>query len=447
MHIRALLTAAALPLALAAPAAANAASVSPNRVLVRYESASTHHERVAALRSTGTGSAGSLPGGTRLLRIKDGDSVARTVTELRAQPGVDYAVPDYRIHAAAAPPFVPNDPGRGHAGDWRLLQWNFAGPFGVNAPQAWGLARQAGVPGAREVTVAVIDSGVAYRKKGRSRRAPDLTPGAFVAPYDFIDGDKYPLDEENHGTHVTGTIAQRTNNHLGVTGLSYGVRIMPLRVLDSQGDGDGSTFARAIRYAVAHHAQVINMSVEFDLALRAADIPEVISAIHYAHDHGLVMVGASGNDGQQQVSYPARDADVISVGASTVNGCQASYSNGGPGLDVVAPGGGSDAALSGDPWDDTRCVGDRSGRPIYQQTFLHHDTRHFQLVGFEGTSEATPHVTAVAALIIASKVIGAHPTPEAVAQRIESTARDAGAPGYDTNYGFGLVDAAAAIAP
>src|SRR5437867_1143526 len=157
MRIRLLVPAAALSLALAAPAAAGASDVARRRVVVRYDRSATHADRLAVEDATGTGSAVPLPGGTKELRIEDGDSVSETLHELRAQPDVDYAVPDYRLHAAAAG-YFPNDPGRGGAGNWRKLQWNFAGPFGIRAPQAWATMRSLGVAGGRGVKVAVIDS-------------------------------------------------------------------------------------------------------------------------------------------------------------------------------------------------------------------------------------------------------------------------------------------------
>src|SRR3712207_3712642 len=128
-------------------------------------------------------------------------------------------------------------------------------------------------------------------------------------------------DEESHGTHVTGTIAQKTNNARGVTGLAYGVKIMPLRVLDRDGNGHGSDIARGIRHATKRGADVINMSVEFDTSQRARDIPDVIRAINYAARKGVVMVAASGNEGISKVAYPARASHVISVGATTARGC------------------------------------------------------------------------------------------------------------------------------
>jgi serine protease len=245
---------------------------------------------------------------------------------------------------------------------------------------------------------------------------------------------------------VTGTIAQQTNNARGVTGLAYNVKIMPLRVLDSEGNGDGADIARAIRYAVKHKANVINMSVEFDTSLRAGDIPDVISALHYAAKKNVVLVAASGNEGIGKVAYPARDSQVISVGATTFNGCLADYSNAGRGLDIVAPGGGQDADFHSNAMDKANCNPSSADRQIVQQT-LWHDVRHFKLVGFEGTSFATPHVSAAAALLIATKRLGAHPTPAAVKARLKATARDLGAVGNDPHYGAGLLDVGAALAP
>jgi serine protease len=343
---------------------------------------------------------------------------------------------------------VPNDPGRGSdLGGWAQVQWNFVGDWGVNATQAWDLARAAGAPGGRGAVVAVIDSGVAYENRRPFKRAPDLYASRFTrAKYDWVDHDRHPDDEESHGTHVTGTIAQKTNNALGVTGLAYGVKIMPLRVLDSQGNGDGANIARAIRYAVKHKANVINMSVEFDTSLTAGDIPEVISALHYARRKNVTLVAASGNEGISKVAYPARDPDVISVGATTFDGCLADYSNAGRGLDLVAPGGGQDSTFSGNPRDKANCDPSGADHHIVQET-LWGDVSHFHLVGFEGTSFATPHVTAAAALLIATKRLGAHPTPAQIKDRLRATARDLGPDGPDSHYGAGLLDIGAALAP
>lgn len=447
MRLRLILPAAALALTLCAPAAP-AAPYASERVIVRYDDGTTRDERADVQRETGTGFDGTLPGGARTLAIEDGESVAETVAELEEEPGVASAAPDYRLSKAQVPAgFVPNDPGRGGGNDWRELQWNFAGEFGVNAPVAWAYTRQMGVPGGKGAVVAVIDSGVAYKNAGRFRRAPDLYKKRWVKPYDFIDDDRSPLDEDGHGTHVTGTIAQATNNKLGLTGLAYGVSIMPLRVLDENGDGDGSDLVRALRYAANNGADVINMSVEFTSDLRAADIPEVVSAMRYANSRGAVLIGVSGNGSEGRVSYPGRYSRAIAVGGTTVGGCLADYSNEGSGLDIVAPGGGQDAAADDSDWDRDHCDSSRRSRLIYQQTLWGSPSR-FELVGFEGTSEAAPHVAAVAALVVATmRATGGRPTPAAVQDRLQRTARDLGAPGYDKRYGHGLLDAAAAVAP
>jgi serine protease len=220
---------------------------------------------------------------------------------------------------------------------------------------------------------------------------------------------------------------------------------MPVRVLDSRGEGDAAAIASGIRFAARRGAQVINLSLEFSSSVTAGQIPEIIDAIRYARDKGAVLVGASGNEADTAVAYPARSTPVISVGALTEHGCLADYSNDGPGLNIVAPGGGADARI---PEDPEHCrPADESGRDIYQLTF-EGSVRRFGLPsGYEGTSMAAPHVSATAALVIASGVLGAHPSPIEVERRIEATARDLGPPGYDTRYGFGALDAAAATAP
>jgi serine protease len=246
---------------------------------------------------------------------------------------------------------------------------------------------------------------------------------------------------------VTGTIAQATNNRIGVTGLAYGVKIMPLRVLDEEGNGDGSDLVRALRYAARNGADVINMSVEYTSDLKKADIPDVISAMRYAYNKGAVLVGVAGNASDGQLSYPARYGLAIAVGATTVGGCLADYSNEGSGIDLVAPGGGQDADSAGSDWDDAHCDPTRRSRLIYQQT-LWGGVSRFALVGFEGTSSASPHVAAAAGLVVATmRARGGKPTPATVQERLQASARDIGAAGYDRRYGYGLLDAAAAVAP
>jgi serine protease len=339
--------------------------------------------------------------------------------------------------------FIPNDPAGEAAGGWASLQWNFAGPNGVNAPRAWANLIRAHAPGGAGVTVAVLDTGVAYTNLPPYGVSPDLAGAHFVPGWDFVGDDPYPLDENGHGTHVASTIAEQTNNGYGLAGLAYGAKIMPIRVLDANGDGDAPRIARGVIYAVDHGAKVINLSLSFDSSVTAEEIPELLRAFKYARSHGALVVVAAGNDGAGTVSYPARSPDVLAVGATTEYGCAASYSDYGSDLDLVAPGGGVDAGIA----DDEYCVAGRTGRPIYQITLDGGPNRFDISNGYVGTSMATPHVSATAALVVASGVLGHRPTPAAITTRLEQTARDLGTSGRDSRYGWGLLDASAATAP
>ena len=274
--------------------------------------------------------------------------------------------------------------------------------------------------------------------------------------YDFVAHDWFPNDENGHGTHVAGTIAERTHNDRGVTGLAYGARIMPVRVLDKYGAGESGDITRGIRFAVKHGADVINLSFEFDDGIRqfgAGEIPDVLAALRFARRKGVLVVAAAGNFGRGGISYPARYHTVMAVGATTEHACRADYSNIGPGLDIVAPGGGADAP------DDRTCPnGVPRGRDIFQMTYpwAARDRaprsasayRRFGLPSkFRGTSMASPHVAATAALVIASGVIGRRPAPYEIRRRLEATAIDGGPPGRDERYGAGRLDAAAATDP
>jgi len=437
------LAAALTVLALSAGAAAAASNggapaYAPGEVVVGYEHGADTAAQAATARAVGA-RAGMAPSTrTRVLHVPAG-KVRATVAKLRRLPGVAYAAPNPIARASQVA--LPDDVGiRGFPGGLEGVQWNFFGPNGVGALEAWGNVAAAGAPGGRGVRIAVLDTGVAYRDLGRFKKSPDFANTKFVAPYDFVDGRREVADRNGHGTHVAGTIAESTNNRVGVTGLAWGATIIPVRVLDSNGYGDAATIAKGIRYAARHGAKVINMSLEFSTSVRASEIPDIIAAIRYANQKGAVVVGSTGNEGEARVAYPARTGIVISVGATTDNACLASYSNDGVGLDIVAPGGGDDAQLSQDP----ACVVGHRGRDIYQMTYTTSVAKFGLPSGYHGTSMAAPHVSATAALVIASKVLGPRPTPAQVECRIKATARRLGIPGPNRIYGWGLVDAAAA---
>jgi serine protease len=461
MPPRSLLILIALAAGLALPTAASAAASARPRathvageVVVRYRDGVDGRARAAVQRAAGVGRARAFAPHTRVLRIRDGRSVAATVRELRAQPEVATAAPNKIARIAG---YIPRDPGEsGQPGGWQLLQWNFLPGAGVNAPDAWEHLIADHHPGGRGAVVAVLDTGVAYDNRKRFRRSPDFARGDFVRGWDFVGNDRFPNDENGHGTHVASTIGERTGNAIGVTGLAYGARIMPVRVLDRFGAGDSVDITAGIRYAVRHGADVINLSFEFDDGARqvtGGEIPDILAALRYARRHNVVVVAAAGNQSRSTVAYPARYESVIGVGAVTEHGCHAAYSNTGTGLDVVAPGGGRD-----DPDDPTCPKGVPQGRGIFQMTYPWAAAdnaplgaasyRHFGLPRrFIGTSMSAPHVSATAALVIASGILGRHPKSRAVEARLKAAAVDAGVPGFDPYYGAGRLDAAAATDP
>jgi serine protease len=396
-------------------------------------------------------------GGERVLQLPQGVDLSTAEQALAANPAVAYAVPNYIAHASA----IPNDPGpAGTPGGWQRTQWNFlpcgslcggtAAQYqakgGLNAPEAWDILKQRGAAYGRGARVAVLDTGIAYmNKKPKFRRSPDFSRGQFLPGYDFVDKDRMPVDEDGHGTHVTGTIAERDGNNVALTGLAPKAKIIPVRVLDSEGFGTARDIARGIRFAATHKAQVINMSFEFSLGVNScAKIKGICSAIKFAFKRGALVVAAAGNENGEPVAYPAGAPHVIGVGRTTKDACLASDSRTGAGLDVVAPGGGFPLL--------TTCGSDDSvftrGVPIFQLTFAGPSFTSFGYPGgYEGTSMAAAHVSGVAAMVIASHVVGSSPT--AVECQLEGTARrtdtQLGQP-YDPRlFGAGLIDAAAAV--
>jgi serine protease len=396
----------------------------------------------------------------RAVALAPGVGVRQAARSLRRDPRVLFAVPNYLATASATPgpPFDPNDSGAlegtpeasSAAGGWAYKQWNFlapegaagagmpSSPGGIDAAGAWRYLIEDGRPGAAGIVVAVLDSGIAYRSQGsRFRRSPDFGPKQFVPGYDFVDGDRLPLDESGHGTHVAGTIGERTDNGVGLTGLAYRAKLMPVRVLDGEGFGNALAIARGIRFAVAHGAQVINMSFNFDCGKR---VPTVDEALREAYEQGVVTVASVGNLGSEScVSAPATGPRVIGVGGTTEGGCLGEYSLAGSGVDLVAPGGGVPA--SGCP--------SVAARPIYQVTLFPGSTKTFAIpANYVGTSMAAAHVSGVAAMVLAGHKINPVLSPEAqvrtLTKRLRTSARDLGLP--RVQQGAGLLDAYRAIA-
>lgn len=315
---------------------------------------------------------------------------------------------DDRGRAADSEGFIPNDPYYRH--QWHLEQ--------IQMPHAWRRARGEGI------TVAVIDTGVAYRDGDGFRRAPDLAQTRIVEGYDFVRNDPRADDEHGHGTHVAGTVAQSTHNGVGVAGVAPRAAIMPIKVLDRNGSGGWGAIAAGIRFAADHGAKVINMSLGGGFPSRV-----VQNAIDHAHRAGVVVVAAAGNASRSRVEYPARHNHVISVGAVRFDRTLSFYSNYGEGLDLVAPGGDMRVDQNGDGLPDG----------VVQNTLVGRERAAFDYVAYQGTSMAAPHVAGVAALVVEQGVTD----PDAVERILLESAdslRD------QKRYGAGLLQAAAALA-
>lgn len=395
------------------------------------------------------------------LRLRPGVGVLQAAAALRRKPGIAYAAPNYVATAAKTQPLpesgIANDLGPlssppGPPGGWVSLQWNFlpwegpgtallpVSPGGIDAVGAWQHLIAAERRGARGITVAVLDTGVAYRNMGgRFRRSPDFAAGQFAKGYDFVDRDRLPLDENGHGTHVAGTIAEKTNNGIALVGLAYRAKLMPVRVLDRHGSGQADDIARGVHFAVAHGADVINMSFNFGCG---KDVPGIDRELRRAYLAGVVTVASIGNLGSEAcVSPPATGPRTIGVGGTTEGGCLGSYSLlPGKGVDMLAPGGGS--PVSGCP--------SVSNRSIYQVTLKGGNPLRFGEPGsYIGTSMAAAHVSGVAAMVLASGVLPEDVSPRGklnrLIQRLRQTARDLGLP--HQQQGAGLIDAGAATEP
>lgn len=305
------------------------------------------------------------------------------------------------------------------------FQWNFKQ---VNAEKAWATST------GRDVVVAVIDTGVTYKDQASRgiKAGKDLKGTKFVQGYDFVDKSDFVFDGHGHGTHVAGTIAQSTNNGYGVAGLAYDAKIMPLRVLNSQGFGQVADIADSIRFAADNGAHVINMSL-------GGPLPSLVMkrAIDYAHKKGVTIVAAAGNSGKRSPSYPAAYNHVIAVAATQVDQRTTFYSQWGSYVDIAAPGGNTRVDQNGD------------GRPdgILQETLKAGSLGEHDFSLYMGTSMASPHVAAVAALVISQGI--SH--PDKVAQILQKSTNDSMKKHYKDpaefaeRYGTGLVQADKAV--
>ena len=303
------------------------------------------------------------------------------------------------------------------------FQWHLPA---MQAPAAWRVSRGAGV------TVAVLDTGVAYEDRGPYRRAPELPAARLVAGRDLVGGDPHPDDvppsgeRRSHGTLMATIIAATAGNGVGGAGVAPEASIMPVRVLRPDRSGAARTIAAGLRFAADHGAQVANLSIA-----GPAPSPVLRDAVRYATAKGVTIVAAAGNDGRPAVSWPAAYPQVIAVGAVGKDRVRAGYSNFGSALDLVAPAGAGEDIETG--------FGPPDG--VLGQT-LRGGPASFCFCLAASTSAAAAEVSGVAALLIAS---GRATTPAAVRAALRRGARDLGPPGSDREYGAGLVQAKAAL--
>ena len=319
--------------------------------------------------------------------VPDGLSPMDVVQWLQASGAVAYAELDYERHASAV-----NDP-------FRKNQWNLDK---IGADKAWTMSTGLGV------VVAVIDTGVGT--------SPTDGITHLNAGWDFVNDDGSAADDNGHGTHVASTIGEKTNNGVGAAGLAYNATLLPVKVLNQDGSGLTSNVILGVEYAVAHGAKVINLSLGSSSSSQAE-----AAAMQAASAAGVFIAAAAGNDAAATVNYPAANPGVVSVGATGYRNTLAPYSNKGTGLDLVAPGGDNSVDANGDGYNDG----------ILAETKLSGSWSYYF---YEGTSMASPHVAAAAAMLMAK---GA--TNVQAESMLKNNALDLGSAGADTTYGAGLI--------
>lgn len=314
------------------------------------------------------------------------------LARLARDPRVEHAEPLARVHAL----FVPNDPEM-------KQQWHMTR---INAPRAWDF----GI--GRGVTVAVVDTGIACEDHGPFAKGTDLENTECVPGWNFVAGNEHANDDQGHGTHVAGTIAQSTNNGLGVTGVAFGARLMPVKVLNEDGWGTTADVADGIRWAADNGAHVINLSLGGPRNSRILQ-----SAVDHARKMGVVVVAAAGNTGSS-VGYPGASDGVIGVSATNPDDKLAPFSSRGKGVDIAAP-----------------------GVKVVQQTICEKGRNKCVIFpGWNGTSMASPHVAGAAALVMGLGVTDASAVEDALrdnARKVDDSANG------QLLYGAGIVDAGA----
>ncbi|RCX22789.1 type VII secretion-associated serine protease mycosin [Fontibacillus phaseoli] len=302
------------------------------------------------------------------------------------EPHYLYMTNEDEMSSSEESPEIPND----------LLfseyQWNL--PI-IETNRGWKLSK-----GSDDVIVAVVDTGVDLKH-------PDLK-GRLLPGYNVVSTGDEPLDDVGHGTHVAGIISANVNNSEGIAGMMWGGKILPVKALDGTGSGTTYSVAQGIIWATDHGAKVINMSLG-----NYADAQFLHEAIKYAYDRDVVLIAATGNDNTERPGYPAAYPEVLSVSATDYHLQRASFSNYGDYVDVMAPG--------------------ESIASTYPDN---------QYAALSGTSMASPHVSALAALI---RSVNPDLKNTEVMDIIRSNVIDLGDSGHDKYFGYGQIDVFSAL--
>ncbi|WP_350275319.1 S8 family serine peptidase [Kribbella sp. HUAS MG21] len=366
-----------------------AAEYEPNAVLVKFKPKATSSARRSAVTRAGASVADTA--GANVVKLEGDVPAPELLKKVKADPAVELASLNYKRHLSA----TPND--EYYASDQR------ASYSTVRLPEAWDVSKSTG-----SQLVAVLDTGV-------DAGHPDLV-GHLVPGYNAVSSTRpNPVDDNGHGTMTLGLIAAGANNGVGVAGVGWNVKAMPVKVLDANGGGYDADIAEGIDWAVAHGAKVINMSLG-----GPGDNVVLHDAVKRAYAKGVVIVVAAGNDGSDVVQYPAAYPEAIAVAATNPGGALTSFSSYGDWVDVAAPG-----------WN-LLSTGPRALTPPEYVPYWY----------CTGTSCSAPVVTGIAALV---KNKWPTLTPAQVAQRLKVLARDAGPRGIDPYFGYGIVDAYAAL--
>jgi serine protease len=385
----------------------------PGQVIVQFRDSIDVGTMERAIHAAGGAVALKSAFGSRYrVTLRPGLSVPEALGRFASMGEVLYATPNQVRHAS----FVPDDP-------FLSRQWNMSI---VHAERTWDI--QQGDP---SVAVAIVDTGIAFEDFGEFGKAPDWGPTRFIPGLNVFSNGAHANDDNGHGTNVASIVAEAGNNGIGYAGLAFATTLMPVKVLDSSGSGEDFLIAEGIDYARTFSANGVNPVKVINMSLGGpGDDSTLDDAIDRAIASGITVVAAAGNE-SGPVDFPAAHPGVIAVGAVDSSSVLTSYSNFGPQVAVVAPGGsGNDCPLVG----DCTTIVPTQNFDVFTPRFnvFTYD------IGYAGTSQATPHVSAVAALLYRQGIT----SPAAVLAAIEQTAQHlgTGAPGTrNAQYGFGLV--------